>query len=78
MQLEEEREINIEKDVRIEQLQEIVKLKNLQIKQLQLQMVIEREKIKVAITNNFSNSIKTTAKVSLCGSQNEDILLLEN
>lgn len=29
MQLEEEREINIEKDVRIEQLQEIVKLKNL-------------------------------------------------
>lgn len=78
MQLEEEREINIEKDVRIEQLQEIVKLKNLQIKQLQLQMVIEREKIKVAITNNLSNSIKTTAKVSLCGSQNEDILLLEN
>lgn len=78
MQLEEEREINIEKDVRIEQLQEIVKLKNLQIKQLQLQMVIEREKIKAAITNNLSNSIKTTAKVSLCGSQNEDIQLLEN
>lgn len=29
MQLEEEKEINTEKDVRIQQLQEIVKLKNL-------------------------------------------------
>jgi hypothetical protein len=29
MQLKEEREINIEKNLRIEQLQEIVKLKNL-------------------------------------------------
>ena len=41
-------------------------------------MVIEREKIKAAITNNYSNSIKTTAKVSKCGSQNGDIQLLEN
>lgn len=41
-------------------------------------MVIEREKIRAAITNNFSNSLKTTAKVSLCGSQNEDMQLLEN
>ena len=41
-------------------------------------MVIEREKIKTALSNNIvSNSFKTTAKVSQCDSQNE-IVMLEN
>jgi hypothetical protein len=31
-------------------------------------MMIERERIKVAINKNITNSIKSTAKVSMCGS----------
>lgn len=40
--------------------------------------MIDRERIKVAINKNLTNSIKSTAKVSLCGSQNGDIQILDN
>ena len=44
--LEEEKQESLEKDVYIQQLQEIIKLKDLQIKEFQIEKLMEKTKLR--------------------------------